>query len=103
MIDKLQFSTTNGSLISCKLPLGGFGISRYLLDDILYKKASANGCKIIQDAVENITFSENNFTITTSKNTVFMSEIVLGAFGKRANIDVNLNRDFIQKNQTGLL
>lgn len=102
MIDKLQFSTTNGSLISCKLPLGGFGISRYLLDDILYKKASANGCKIIQDAVENITFSENNFTITTSKNTVFMSEIVLGAFGKRANIDVNLNRDFIQKKSNWL-
>ncbi|MBE0393225.1 NAD(P)/FAD-dependent oxidoreductase [Flavobacterium sp. PL002] len=102
IIDKLQFSTANGSLINCQLPLGGFGISRYLLDAILYKKAIANGCKIIQDTVESCTFLENEFTITTSKNTVFKSEIVLGAFGKRANIDVNLNRDFIQKKSNWL-
>ena len=31
VIEKLQFSTSNGTSISCDLPLGGFGISRYAL------------------------------------------------------------------------
>lgn len=95
-ISKLQFSTLNGKVINSDLPLGGFGISRYSLDLFLYKKALANGCVILQDNVENIVFNENRFTVTTANNTVLESEIVIGAFGKRSNIDQKLNRGFIQ-------
>jgi len=96
-LNQFQFSFLNGEILNSNLPLGGFGVSRYLLDEFLYKKAIANGCQIIQDSVEDIVFSENQFTVTTVKNAVFKSEILLGAFGKRSNIDQKLERDFFYK------
>jgi flavin-dependent dehydrogenase len=101
-INKLQFSTLNGKVINSELPLGGFGVSRYALDLFLYEKALANGCVIVQDSAENIVFNDNRFTITTSKNAVLESDIVIGAFGKRSNVDQKLNRDFIQKKSSWL-
>lgn len=101
-ISKLQFSTINGKVINTDLSLGGFGISRYALDLFLYKKAMANGCAIVQDTVEKIVFDNDRFTVTTSNNTILESEIVIGAFGKRSNIDQNLSRDFIQKKSSWL-
>ncbi len=96
-ITQLEFSTASGKTIKSVLPLGGFGISRFALDEYLYKKALENGCKILQDNVENIQFEDNQFIVTTAKKTILKSEIVIGAFGKRSNIDQKLNRDFIQK------
>nr|WP_315179420.1 NAD(P)/FAD-dependent oxidoreductase [uncultured Flavobacterium sp.] len=96
-ITQLEFSTASGKTIKSVLPLGGFGISRFALDEYLYKKALENGCKILQDNVENVQFEDNQFIVTTAKKTILKSEIVIGAFGKRSNIDQKLNRDFIQK------
>jgi menaquinone-9 beta-reductase len=96
-ITKLHFSTKNGKSIYTKLPLGGFGISRYVLDEFLCKKAISNGCEIIQENVEDIQFQGDKFTITTSNNTTLKSKIIIGAFGKRSNIDQKLNRNFIQQ------
>lgn len=96
-ITNLEFSTLSGKIIKTALPLGGFGISRYTLDEYLYKKAIANGCKIIQDTVTSIVFEEEEFTVTTSDKTIFKSKVVIGAFGKRSTIDQKLNRNFIQK------
>lgn len=95
-ITKLEFSTASGKMIKSVLPLGGFGISRFALDEYLYKKALENGCKIIQDNVENILFKDNQFIVTTN-NSILKSEIVIGAFGKRSNVDQKMNRDFITK------
>lgn len=96
-ITHLEFSTVSGKTIKNRLPLGGFGISRYTLDEYLFKKAIANGCEIIKDTVESIVFDNEEFTVTTSDKNIFKSEIVIGAFGKRSNIDQKLNRNFIQK------
>jgi len=96
-ISKIEFSTAKGKIISADLPLGGFGISRYELDDYLYQKAKVSGCQIIQDTVIDIRFVENEFSISTSNIIELKSKVVLGAFGKRSNIDLKLNRDFIQK------
>jgi flavin-dependent dehydrogenase len=96
-ITKFQFSTVNGKKIDSKLLLGGFGVSRYALDNYLFKKAIANGCLTLQENVESIVFCNDEFTVTTSDATVLKSRIVVGAFGKRSNIDQKLNRDFIQK------
>ncbi|KIA86697.1 NAD(P)/FAD-dependent oxidoreductase [Flavobacterium sp. AED] len=96
-IIKLELSTVKGKTINSTLPLGGFGISRYSLDEYLYKKAIVNGCKIIQDLVEGIVFEDDTFTVTTSNKTILKAKIVIGAFGKRSIIDQKLNRNFIQK------
>lgn len=96
-IDKFQLSTTNNKLISAKLPLGGFGISRYKLDYILSEKAKENGVKILQDTVSNIDFKEDIFKIEAKENNTFTSKIAIGAFGKRSLLDVKMERNFIKK------
>lgn len=96
-IDNFQISTTNNKLISAKLPLGGFGISRYTLDFELYKKAIKNGATILQDSVLQIDYQNDIFTVDTKENHSFTTKIAIGAFGKRSLLDVKLERDFIQK------
>ncbi|MFY9242035.1 MAG: NAD(P)/FAD-dependent oxidoreductase [Polaribacter sp.] len=96
-IDNFQLSTTNNKLISAKLPLGGFGISRYKLDYILSEKAKEKGVKILQDIVLNVDFKNNSFELETKNNQKFRSKIAIGAFGKRSLLDVKMERDFIQK------
>jgi flavin-dependent dehydrogenase len=96
-ISKIIFSTANGKIINGNLPLGGFGISRYLFDEHLYQKAVANGCQFIQETVEDIHFEDDTFTVNASNNIVFKSHIVIGAFGKRSNIDQKMHRNFITK------
>ena len=96
-IKEFQLSTTKNKLISAKLPLGGFGISRYTLDFELYKKAIQNGAKILQETVANIKYIDNEFKIETKESGEFKSVICIGAFGKRSGLDVSLNRDFIKK------
>jgi flavin-dependent dehydrogenase len=101
-ISKVQFSIASGKTINQILPLGGFGISRYQLDHYLCQKAVANGCQIMQDTVINIQFDANQFSISTTNNLALKAKIVLGAFGKRSNLDLKLNRDFILKNSPWL-
>ena len=96
-ISKLDFSTSEGKVIKCDLPLGGFGVSRFALDAFLCKKAIENGCEIIQDNVDDIVFDNDFFTVSTLNNRIVTSEIVIGAFGKRSNIDQKLKRGFIQE------
>jgi len=96
-IDTLEFSTVKGTSIKTKLPLGGFGISRYELDFYLYKKAISNGCKILKEEVEDVIFDKSTFTVTTTSHTILSADFVIGAFGKRSNIDLKLNRKFIKQ------
>lgn len=95
-LNKFQFSSVDGKILESELPLGGFGVSRYVLDEFLYQKAIENGCEMIQDTVETIVFSENQFTIITAQKAIFTSEILIGAYGKRSNIDQELDRSFIR-------
>jgi flavin-dependent dehydrogenase len=96
-IDRFELSTTKGNLISAKLPLGGFGISRYKLDFELSKKAIKNGVTILKDIVLNVDFSNDSFLVQTKENKKYTSKITIGAFGKRSVLDVKMNRNFIQK------
>lgn len=96
-IDQLLYSTPSGKTIKADLKLGGIGISRYALDNYLYEKAKEQKVDIIQQTVANITFKDDVFKIHTSNNQIVSANIVLGAFGKRSNLDKKLNRGFIGK------
>jgi len=95
-ITKFKLTTTTNKTITANLPLGGFGMSRYALDALLAEKAKQNGSTILQDMVTNVQFKTNKFSVTTKNEHTYSSKIVIAAFGKRSNLDVNLNRDFIQ-------
>lgn len=79
------------------LPLGGFGISRYLLDDDLYKKAKSQNCQFIHESVVAVSFKDALFKITLSSGLEIETPVAIGSFGKRSAIDITLQRQFIQK------
>ena len=95
-INRFLLSTTRGKTIETKLPLGGFGISRYALDYFLLQIAQQNGAAIIQDAVTDVNFANDMFSVITKEGKEFAAKMVIGAYGKRSNIDVKLNRSFIK-------
>ncbi|WP_034925122.1 NAD(P)/FAD-dependent oxidoreductase [Gillisia sp. CAL575] len=97
LIDKLQFSDVTGKTVNTKLPLGGLGISRYALDEFLYLKALASGVNFIHALVTDVTYTNDEFAITTNKNEPFEFKIVLGAYGKRSLLDKKLDRQFIDQ------
>ncbi|GMN05148.1 hypothetical protein MTsPCn5_05360 [Croceitalea sp. MTPC5] len=94
-IDTLEISTRTGKSIKTKLPLGGFGISRYALDELLYKKALEHKVSFLFDTVTNVDFHTDRFEIETTQNGNFESGYVLGAYGKRSLLDKKLERKFI--------
>lgn len=97
-IEKFVFTSPKGKVLNAKLDLGGFGISRYKLDEALYQLALAVGVEfILQKTVENINFKDNNFTVYLSHNQQFTSKVAIGAFGKRTMLDAQLKRPFLLK------
>lgn len=96
-ITQLQFSSESGRSISAKLPLGGFGVSRYTLDYALYLKALSQNCEILEDQVNEVIFIEDFFEVHLLSGKILTAKAVLAGFGKRSNIDVKLNRSFLQK------
>lgn len=96
-ISKFELTTHNNKKIEAKLPLGGFGMSRYEMDYQLYQLALKNGAMVLQDSVVDVAFKTNTFIVETKSNQILGSKIVIGAFGKRSNLDVQFQRDFIKK------
>lgn len=96
-IVNFTLSTPKGRSISTKLPSGGFGISRYCIDWELSKKAIQYGAQILHTKVLDIQFKNDQFEVFTDQNEQYTAELVIGAFGKRSNLDVKMNRDFIKK------
>lgn len=96
-IEELSLSTARSRSVSTKLPLGGFGISRYCIDWELSKMAYGNGAHIVHEMVDDVRFKEDQFTVSTIQGEVYTAELVIGAFGKRSNLDIKMNRAFIKK------
>ncbi len=101
-INRLEFSSITGNSISCELEMGGIGISRYSLDNHLFEKAKVLGCEIIRSTATSVKFNNDEFEVLTADNNILVSDFVLGAFGKRSNLDKVLDREFF-KDHSGWL
>jgi len=100
-INQLSFSLVSGKTISTTLPLGGFGISRYTLDYYLYQEVLKRGGSVLHEKVIDVFFDDDLFTVTTQKS-VYIAKMALGAYGKRSNLDVKMNREFIEESSPWL-
>jgi flavin-dependent dehydrogenase len=96
-INRLSVSSLTGAIVGCTLPLGGFGLSRFALDNFLYEKALKRGCTLIKDRVTDIIFKNDEFELSTAKPGILKAKLVIGAFGKRSALDQKLARGFIQR------
>ncbi len=93
-ITQLEISSSNGRMLRQKLPLGGFGISRYNLDMRLVKLAELAGVVVMEHTkVNDIVYTSNEFIIDTSEGN-FIAAVACGSFGKRSNLDVKWKRPF---------
>jgi flavin-dependent dehydrogenase len=96
-IHRVSISAVSGKMVETILPMGGFGISRYTLDEFLMQQAVNNGCELLEDTVTDILFEDNSFIVSTAENGLLKARFVLGAYGKRAVLDQQLKRSFLQE------
>ena len=95
-IDTFEFSSKKGKSLKVKLPLGGFGISRYALDKLLLDNALDKGAQLHKATVIGVKLVENEFVVSTKLGEEFTANYVLGAYGKRSGMDATLARKFIK-------
>jgi flavin-dependent dehydrogenase len=99
-ISQFQLSSPAGRVLAAPLDLGGFGISRYVLDEHLYKLALARGV----DVQPGTTVTAVRYEAAPDEHLVELqggqqvrAKVVLGAYGKRSTLDRQLQRDFFQQ------
>lgn len=92
-MDTLKISAENGVQLESDLDLGGFGISRYVLEELLYKKAIDLGANIMTNT-KYLSYEKNgeDFSVETSAG-IFTTKVLCGAFGKYAP------KQFYKKNE----
>jgi len=97
-LNRFKLSDIKGNFAEVELPLGGFGISRFQLDDFLYKKALNAGVDIkTKTEVSDIKYNENEFTVSLKTGEVLTSEFVINAYGKRSKLDKVFDREFMKR------
>jgi flavin-dependent dehydrogenase len=100
-VNELQLTAPNGSSLNTGLPLGGFGISRYLLDASLAVIARKSGAVIMEKSrVEAVEF-KSDFAISYKRSgeagvEVAAARVCCAAYGKRSNLDIKWNRNFLK-------
>ncbi len=88
-IDRFTLTTPYGWRSSCRLRPGGFGISRFLLDDLLARQARACGVRLLTDTrVRHIRQDTDAgpFLLQTARGDVLTSRLVVGAFGRLSGL-----------------
>jgi len=97
VIKNLFVSSPAGHFLKSKLEMGGFGISRYFLDNKLKEIAVNNGVIIYEETkVNGVVFYDDKFTIKFNGGEI-TSYVVAGSFGKKSNLDIKWQREFIKQ------
>jgi len=94
-VNRLRISTPAGKNVSLSLDMGGFGLSRYVMDYSLSQLAQQCGVAVLtKTKVTEVRFDKDTFTIKTNNNDSFTTSLVIGSYGKRDTLDKQLNRTF---------
>ena len=97
-ITRFLLTSTTGRTGTMPLDLGGFGISRYALDHFLYERAQQAGAQfMLNTSVQTVDFQEDAFTVTLPQGEQQEAKLVIGAYGKRAKLDKQLQRPFMEQ------
>lgn len=101
ILDTLLLSSPNGKSFTTRLPLGGFGISRYALDYTMAQVAVQAGVHLLQETRADDVTHGDNFQITLSSRAytpfrMVSAKVCCAAHGKRSNLDVKWKRGFLQ-------
>ena len=82
VIDNLGISSEQGFMLNHPLPLGGFGISRFSLDEYLSRLATQKNVNVIENCKVNaVNPAENQMQEIGSSAGAFKARIVCGSYG----------------------
>jgi flavin-dependent dehydrogenase len=95
-INTLVLTAPSGQTFTTSLPLGGFGISRYKLDNELAALARAEGVHLLDGTKVDEIRNDEQFIVSFNKQSI-TAELCLAAYGKRSNLDIKWNRPFLKK------
>jgi flavin-dependent dehydrogenase len=96
-INRLLLTAPNGNFVTTPLPLGGFGMSRYRLDQQLAAIARSEGVDLFENTViEQVSFEEDAFIVQLRGGRQTRALACCGAYGKRSRLDISLNREFLK-------
>ncbi len=97
IITKLIVSSPNGNFIKSKLDMGGFGISRFFIDNELKKIAVDSGVLLKEKTKANeVVFNDNMFDIMFDGGKV-NCKVTAACYGKRSNLDIKWSREFTRQ------
>jgi flavin-dependent dehydrogenase len=103
MIQKFRLTSTGKKEFTTNLGLGGFGISRYLLEELLYTEALKEGVVFLLDTkAMNINYNAGSkqYDIVTKTQTISAS-LVCNSSGRRSNLE-NLVKKKNETNYVGI-
>ena len=96
--NRFRLYAPSGKFIEAELPLGGFGMRRFCLDQWLVEMAMKAGVQIYsKTTIEQVQFFDDHFELYLQKGQNWKAEVVIGSFGKKSNLDKQINRRFTQK------
>lgn len=102
IVKTLSISDSNGKEYTFRLPLGGFGISRFCLDNTLYQIALEKGVEVLTSCkVNDIEYNNDCFLITSTGKSI-LTKVAAGTFGKRSNLDLKWKRAFTRQKPNSL-
>lgn len=91
-INRLKISSPKGYFLEQDIYPGGFGISRFTLDHLLYLRAKKLGvCVFEKESVSNVNKNNKAYEVITSERKI-EAKSCIGSFGKRSNLDSQLKR-----------
>lgn len=97
IITKLIVSSPNGNFIKSKLDMGGFGISRFFIDNELKKIAVDSGVLLKEKTkVNEVVFNDDTFDVMFDGGKV-NCKVTAACYGKRSNLDIKWSREFTRQ------
>ncbi|HEX8505720.1 MAG TPA: FAD-dependent oxidoreductase, partial [Hymenobacter sp.] len=99
---RFTVSSPTGEALHHPLDIGGLGITRYVLDQLLAWLAAEHGATIREGTkVTDVVFADDEFTITVAGGATYRARTACGAWGKHANLDSKLQRPFLEPSRQG--
>jgi flavin-dependent dehydrogenase len=87
IITNFKITTGTTKEFTTILDLGGFGVSRYLLEELLFEEAKKKGVVFLLDTkTKDIRYENEMYTIETSAENIF-SKLVCNSSGRRSNLE----------------
>ena len=96
VMTRFTVSSPSGAALHHRLDIGGVGLSRYRLDQLLAQLARQHGAVVREGTrVTDVVFADDEFTLTAGGGT-YRARTACGAWGKHANLDGKLQRAFLE-------